>query len=396
MFFNKYKLAKKRIQESGVVKFYYDRDVLRRDMGSIGDFVSMAKSDVTYVGCWLSSSLTSQNLASAIKRLVKKGICFSFCLISPDSNMLENFASFFSTDVKSVKLQIEDSILCLYQIVEELPIEYKDRVKIYCHREMILTSFWLIDKDSDKSKFQLDFKLVKTPRWFSFGIEAIKEGKLYENVVQSYLSVIDEKNRVTEFDIEEIRGIRAEKDKLKQRILSVSHFDEKKPYLFISYSHKDWQKVWADVLILKEKYNCWIDFEGVDGGRNKDENDWTMKIRPVLESPMCKGVITYASERGFVSPGYVKECDWLKDKRPDFYCFLVDFEKNIDPPKMLSLIKSTQIKGESERDKQIRDEALIYVTQATAFGIESYYHYGKDENHLFSADFINWIKKILK
>ena len=393
--FNKYSRAKKRVEEAGVVNFYYDRNVLSKDVGPIGDFVSKAKSDVTYVGCWLSSSLTSQNLAAAIKKSVQKGIRFTFCLISPKSNMLENFASFFSTDALSIKIQIENSFLSLYKIIEELPKKDKDKVEIYCHNEMIITSFWVIDKDFEDSKLQLDFKLVKTPRWFSFGMEVDKKGKLYESIMQSYLSVIEEKNRITEYDIEELRGERAKKEKLKEQILDVSHFDANKPYIFVSYCHKDWQRVWSDVLKLKAKYNCWIDFEQIDGGRNGNENDWTMKIKPVLENPMCKGVITYASERGFLSSGYVRECDWLKVKRPDFYCFLIDFEKNIVPSKMLTLIKNLQSDGETEREKQIREEALIYVTQATVFAKESYYHYDDEGRHLLSSDFTNWVKKIL-
>ena len=53
----KFKKSTKRIKEAGVVKFYHNRKVLADDVGSIGEFVSQAKKEVVYVGCWLSSSL---------------------------------------------------------------------------------------------------------------------------------------------------------------------------------------------------------------------------------------------------------------------------------------------------------------------------------------------------
>lgn len=391
----KYHKSIKRIQEAGVVKFFYDRKVLAEDVGPIGTFINQAKFDVTYVGCWLSTSL-KQNLIDVVKEKALNGVVFRFCLHAPKTGAIQEYASFFNLDVVSVNTQLEDSILALNNLKESLPIEKRKNIQIYAHSEMITTSFWILDNAKDNAIIQLDFKLVhSTSRWFSFGFEVIRsESKLFDNIKKSYLSVIANSQIVDENFIEEIDGTRKRKSELKKSIIDKYPFNPKKPYIFISYSHKNDLLVLKDVLKIKSMVNCWIDFENLDGGRNRNENDWTMKVKPVLESNNCLGVISYVSEQGFRSKGYIKECDWIKVHRPEFYCFLINFEYNITPNSMLNKIRKFNVEGESETEKQIRDEALTYVTQATLKGKESYYAVDKNGQHLESTDFDNWIKKI--
>jgi len=387
----KYKKAQKRIKEAGVTKFYYDRKVLSLDVGSIGDFVGTASKNVTYVGCWLSSSL-KQDLTQKIIQKVMEGVVFVFCLHAPGTQAIQEYASFFGLDEISVNTQIEDSILTLYNTKNSLPPELSHNIQIYWHSEMITTSFWLIDN----AKIQLDFKLVKTvSRWFSFGVEIIpSSADFFENVKSSYLAVIDERHMVDDNYIDDIDGTRKKKEELKKEIIKLYPFDSSKPYLFISYSHRDDITMLNDLLYIKQHINCWVDFEMLDGGRNRAENDWTQKIRPVLESNNCLGVISYVSRKSFASKGFIQECDWIKIHRPNFYCFLVDFPKSITTSNMLTEIRGFCIEQESERDKQIRDEALTYITQATSSGKESYYHVDKNQRHLNSTDFLNWLKAI--
>ena len=148
------------------------------------------------------------------------------------------------------------------------------------------------------------------------------------------------------------------------------------------------------MLILKKQINCWIDFENLDGGRNKDEDDWTMKVRPILENPNCMGVVSYVSEEGFSSSGFIQECNWIKLHRPSFYCFLIGFPPDINAEQMLTIIQDYSIPGDSPRQKQIRDEALSYLTQATSDGNESYYLYEANHRHLQNTDFSNWVKTL--
>ncbi len=392
---NHFSKSQKRIKEAGVVKFYYDRKVLAEDVGSIGDFINSARRNVTYVGCWLSSSL-KQDLIEVMKDKAINGVKFVFCIHAPRTGAIREYASFFNSDEISVNTRIEDSILALYRAKCELPSEVSENIKIFWHTEMITTSFWLIDDETKNSKIQLDFKLVNsTSRWFSFGMEIIKASSgMFDNVRKSYLSVIEEKKLITEEYIDEIDGTRKKREEMRNKIIVDFPFDPSKPYVFISYSHKNSCTVYQDLYLLKQKINCWIDFEGLDGGRNRTENDWTQKIKPVLESPNCIGVVSYVSEKAFKSVGFIKECNWIKIHRPDFYCFLIDFSIDISPTIMLNKIRALELPGESSRDKQIRDEALTYITQATSEGKESYYRVELEHQHLNNTDFVNWLNKI--
>ncbi len=392
----KFKKSIKRIKEAGVVKFYHNRKILADDVGSIGEFISQAKKEVIYVGCWLSSSLKQDFLQQLIQK-ANEGVVFKICLHSPRTGAIHEYADFFNLDDVSVVTQIEDSIISLYRAKKSLAPDKRENIKLYWHSQMITTSFWCLDGDEKNGKIQLDFKVVKSQsRWFSFGmeVEKTKKSSLFNDIKDPYLSVISEEKVVNDEYIDEIQGIRAKKDEMKKEIISNYPFDKTKPYIFISYSHKNELTVLKDLLQLKQNVNCWVDFENLDGGRNKSENDWTKKVKPVLESPSCIGVISYVSEDGFGSKGYVKECDWIKVHRPEFYSFLVDFKVGIRSGEMLEKIKEFNVLGETAREKQIRDEALIYITQATAENKESYYRVKEDLSHLQKTDFINWIKKI--
>ncbi len=391
----KYSKAHKRIKEAGVIKFYYDRKVLASDVGTIGDFVSSAKRSVVYIGCWLSSSI-KQDLIKIVQEKAKEGVLFTFCLHAPRTQAIEEYASFFGSDELSINTQIEESLLTLWDAKNSLPKNVSENIKIYWHSEMITTSLWLIDNESADQKLQLDFKLVKTKcRWFSFGIEAIPSSSdFFNNVKESYLSVVEEKNEIDEFYIDDINGIHQNIYELRKLIHEKYPFDPTKPYVFISYSHKNNVVVLNDLLQLKQKINCWVDFEMLDGGRNRTQNDWTKKIRPAMESDRCLGVISYVSQKGFGSDGFIQECDWIKDFRPNLYCFLIDFPKSINANEMLTLIKEYNHIGESQREKQIRDEALTYITQATSAGKESYYHVRNGPKHLETPDFTNWLTNI--
>lgn len=391
----KFKKSIKRIKEAGVVKFYHNRKVLSEDVGSIGDFIKSAQQEVVYVGCWLSSSLKQDFISRLVER-ANEGVVFKICLHSPRAGAIHEYASFFNLDDVSVITQIEDSIIALHKAKSHLDPQCRDNIRLYWHSEMITTSFWLIDSELPSAKMQLDFKLVHSvSRWFSFGMEIVKsKSNLFQDAKQSYLSVIDENRIINEEYIEDITGIRAKKDELKREITERYPFNCQKPYVFISYSHKNELTVLHELLKLKAKVNCWVDFENLDGGRNMEENDWTKKIRPVLEHENCRGVISYVSEEGFASSGFIKECDWIKVNRPEFYCFLIGFTPDINATRMLEKIRGFTKAGESEREKQIRDEALSYLTQATVAGKESYYRVSEDGRHLIATDFLNWLKKI--
>lgn len=71
---------------------------------------------------------------------------------------------------------------------------------------------------------------------------------------------------------------------------------ENQNYIFISYSHKDYKKVYADLAFLyREGVHFWYD-RGLSAGKN-----WDAEVKERIENPRCSGVIFYLSENMFLS-----------------------------------------------------------------------------------------------
>lgn len=183
------------------------------------------------------------------------------------------------------------------------------------------------------------------------------------------------------------------KQKLKDDICASNPFDPDAPYIFISYSHCNDDVVLADVQRLKKQFNCWIDFENLDGGRCKGEDDWTEKVEPVLSNSNCKGVIMYISKDAFLSNGLLREAEWIGKNNVNFYTFLVDFSDTITPEGMAKIIYD--IKDDNTQRKLRRIAAFSHIAQTSKDETEfSYYHRSETFSHLSHPDFYNWIRRI--
>jgi len=84
----------------------------------------------------------------------------------------------------------------------------------------------------------------------------------------------------------------------------------KEPYIFVSYSHKDSQLVFAEVKRLNELgYNVWYD-EGISPG-----NEWTEEIASALEH--CALFVVFFTPNSAESDNVQNEIDFaLDDKKP--------------------------------------------------------------------------------
>lgn len=189
-----YHKSKKRLKEAGIVTFFYDRKVLQKDAGTIGDYVNKAQMEVYYVGCWLSSSLNSLDLSNAILERAKCGVKFYFCVISPDSVLIDKYSEFFNESRDELINKLIGTLHMLFRIKSDLPIEYRKNVKIFIHDQIVTTSFWAIDpEDEKKALLQLDHKIIKNMRFNSYGMEirVSKKSRFAEEVKKGYFSVIE-------------------------------------------------------------------------------------------------------------------------------------------------------------------------------------------------------------
>lgn len=75
-------------------------------------------------------------------------------------------------------------------------------------------------------------------------------------------------------------------------------------YLFISYAHQDYKKVYADLAVMYQAgVRFWYD-KGLSAGKN-----WDLEVKSMIESPRCCGVIFFISENSFLSKSVNQEID---------------------------------------------------------------------------------------
>lgn len=78
-------------------------------------------------------------------------------------------------------------------------------------------------------------------------------------------------------------------------------------YLFISYAHQDYKKVYADLAVLYHAgVRFWYD-RGLVAGKN-----WDAEVKNIIEDPRCSGVIFFLSENMFLSRSVNQEIDLIR------------------------------------------------------------------------------------
>lgn len=363
--------------------------------GGIDKFISSSSlsSSLLHTCKMVDSLILSENL-DYIEEL-EKAISF---IISTCNNLDCNFKNvaddFYSERYNLVLPSKDEIVICHENYIEGLLLStllnillqfnqsgsYISRIKIDVDLVTDIVNKLIIQLEYMQTRSGINNGLFKChvvrpegmhPVYASF--EGYNAFRLYMRIQKHILSN-DEKNRICE----EIKK---------------SKFTPDLPYVFISYSHKNEDAVLYDVLRLKTQFNCWIDLESIDGGRCANEDDWTEKVLPVMESPNCKGVIIYISKNALTSNGLLREAEWIQKKRIDFYTFLVDFSETISPRDMASIIY--EIEDSDAQNKVRRISAFSYICQIDKDVTEfSYYHRQESFKHLSHPDFFNWIKKI--
>lgn len=105
-------------------------------------------------------------------------------------------------------------------------------------------------------------------------------------------------------------------------------FSIDKPYVFISYPHRQKRVVCKDVAKLCENYNIWFDMADLHGGRSEKEEDWTAKIKPIIGNSNCKGVIFYFCPETLESIGQLMEAEYIiARKKLKYYTFFCGIKK---------------------------------------------------------------------
>lgn len=195
-----YYKSKKRVKAAGIVTFYCQRNTFTKDAGTIGCYVMRAKKEVNYIGFWLSNGLQHQDLGETIVRQVNAGVNFNFCIISPTSPLIEYYADFLGETKEDIIAQINLSLNTLKNLRSSIQKDKQKKIKIFIHKKLITTTFWVIDPDEKKSMIQLDHKIYSLPRHYTYGFQIKKKFsnvKFYDNLKKAYLEIISSAEEIT-------------------------------------------------------------------------------------------------------------------------------------------------------------------------------------------------------
>lgn len=141
--------------------------------------------------------------------------------------------------------------------------------------------------------------------------------------------------------------------------------DCSQPYIYVSYSTRDWQAVYSDVIALQEAgKNLWIDVPA-----NMTGDGYNSTIFGAIADLNCKGVLFYLSSESMTSAQCAKEVAYTKshavtDQRAALPVVVVDLEEvdNLDIEKyvngqLYSLFGSEYLsEAEAERMRKYRDK----------------------------------------
>ena len=104
------------------------------------------------------------------------------------------------------------------------------------------------------------------------------------------------------------------------------------PFIFVSYSHKDSDRVYPDIAALQvEGISVWYD-EGLEPGER-----WYADVAKHMAMENCRGTVIYASDEFLISDACQKELGYVLDgEKP----YLVEVERRRAIVKALALLEA--------------------------------------------------------
>lgn len=154
-------------------------------------------------------------------------------------------------------------------------------------------------------------------------------------------------------------------ENIQELAAKIKACDRSQPYIYVSYSTRDGQTVYNDVIALQEAgKNLWIDVEA-----NMTGDGYNSTIFGAIADVNCKGVLFYLSAESMTSAQCAKEVAYTKshavtDERAALPVVVVDLEevdnldieKYVNGPLYASFADEYLSAAEAERMRKYRDK----------------------------------------
>lgn len=189
------KALNKRLKEANVKAFFYNRKVLREDSGGVGEDIAHAESHVYLIGSWLSTSL-NKDFEEAVIAKVESGVEFFFCFNDLDLNIIETYSRYMNGKKENIIKSLYNTYSKLFELKNK-SAEVSKKIHVYCHNQMLPTTFWGIDiNNSKKSYYKLDHKVVQGEISSSYGLQYGYSKEFSDKIREAYMYVFNKSEEV--------------------------------------------------------------------------------------------------------------------------------------------------------------------------------------------------------
>lgn len=182
------------INKSGMTHFYYNKDMLRRQLGTVGQEIGLAKKSFIYIGYTMSDIIKQDIEDAIIKAIIDRNVRFEFCILDESSEYTNMYAAYTGRELDQIKLSLKETRKMVDKIMNKLPNDKKDYIMILKHNMFIPSSCFLGDINDKTGWIHFNYKAPRAVKFHDFGFVVCinKEREFYENIKNSYLLILQE------------------------------------------------------------------------------------------------------------------------------------------------------------------------------------------------------------
>lgn len=177
------------IKKSGMSVFFYNKDMLRQQLGTVGNEIAKARKQFIYIG-YTMSDIVRQDLSEAIINAVTNdGVQFEFCILDEASESTALYAEYTGRDIEYIRVSLKNAEKMLENIRSQLPDDKKDFLKLYRHDKFIPSSCFLGDIQEEYGWIHFNYKAPGAAKLQDFGF-ILKKSEFYDRMKSQYLSLL--------------------------------------------------------------------------------------------------------------------------------------------------------------------------------------------------------------
>lgn len=182
------------IKNSGMTHFFYNKDIMRKQLGTVGNEIGKAKKQFIYIGYTMSDIIRQDMEEAIIKAVNERNVHFEFCILDENSECASLYAKYTGRDIEQVALSIKETEKVINNIRRGVPEGKKEYVKLLKHDMFIPSSCFLGDIGEESGWIHFNYKAPRAIKFQDFGfvLSVNKKSEFYDKMKASYLAILND------------------------------------------------------------------------------------------------------------------------------------------------------------------------------------------------------------